>query len=536
MQRDLVLYNGAILTMDPRQPRVEALRIRAGRVLACGSSDEMRALSHADAHEVDLEGRTALPGLEDAHLHLCMHGMTLTQIDLGGTASLQETLERVWQASDKQPGSGWLRGASWDHNLWPQPTPPTRLDLDRVVDDRPIALDSKDRHSTWVNSLALQMAGVNANTPDPSGGQIVRDASGQPTGIFTENARRLIDAAIPSPTPESWRQAARAAIADCARYGITAVHSCEGPESFRALSELEQAGELAVRVWHMLPLRFLDEAVALGLRTGYGSDRLRIGHIKMFADGALGSATAEMLTPYEGQPENYGVAATDTQTLLEAVGLAARHGLASAIHAIGDAANRRVLDIYGQLAQNPAQTGLPQRHLRQRIEHVQLLSAEDLPRLATQGVIASMQPIHAAQDRLMAERQWGERCRHAYAWHSLLASGAHLAFGTDAPVEGLNPMPGLYAALTRKDADGKPSGGWYPEQRLSLDKAICAYTLGAAYAGYGEGERGSLTVGKRGDVTVLSRDISTAPPECLLDTQVDLTILEGEILYQRHGD
>ena len=535
MQRDLILYNGALLTMDPRQPRVEALCIRAGRILACGRSDDIRALASADARVVDLEGRTALPGLEDAHLHLCMHGMSLSQIDLGGAASLEAALERVQQAAGSEAGSGWLRGAGWDHNLWPHPVPPTRHDLDRVVSDRPVALDSKDHHSLWVNSLALQEAGVDGSSADPPGGQIRRDASGQPTGILSENARARIDAVIPPPDRQGWRQAARAALADCARYGITAVHSCEGPESFRALAELEQAGELTVRVWHMLPLRCLDEAVALGLRTGYGSTRLRIGHVKMFADGALGSGTAEMLAPYEGQPDNHGVAATDTQTLLEAVRLAGHHGLASAIHAIGDAANRRVLDIYERLAEELAQAESELHSLRQRIEHVQLLSAEDLPRLAALRVIASMQPIHAVHDRVMAERQWGARCRYAYAWRDLLASGAHLALGTDAPVEGLDPMPGLYAAISRRDADGNPPDGWYPEQRLGLDEALYAYTQGAAYAAYGENERGSLTVGKRGDVTVLSRDISAAPPEALLDTRADLTILDGEVVYDRDG-
>jgi predicted amidohydrolase YtcJ len=539
MQRDLILYNGSILTMDPRQPLVEALRIRERRILACGALDEIRALPLGDALEIDLEGRTALPGLEDAHLHLCMHGMALSEIDLGGTASLHQALERVRQASASQPGSGWLRGADWlrgagwDHNLWPQPTPPTRHDLDSVVSDRPVALDSKDRHSLWVNSLALQLAGISADTPDSPGGQIWRDSAGQPTGILAENARRLIDTVVPPPDRDAWRQAAGAAIADCARYGITAVHSCEGPEAFRALSELEQTDELTVRVWHMLPLRVLDEAVALGLRTGYGSDRLRIGHVKMFADGALGSGTAEMLAPYEGQPGNLGVAATDTQTLLEAVSLAARHGLASAIHAIGDAANRRVLDIYAQVANDLAESAPQHGDLRHRIEHVQLLSKEDLPRLAAQGIIASMQPIHATHDRIMAERQWGARCRYAYAWRGLLDSGAHLAFGTDAPVEGLSPMPGLYAAVTRRDAHGEPPGGWYPYQRLGLDEALHAYTLGAAYAAYGERERGSLIPGKRGDVAVLSRDITAGPPECLLDTAVDLTIVDGEIIYER---
>lgn len=527
MPRDLTLYNGAVLTMDPLRPVTEAVLLRDGRVFACGSSQEILALA-PDARLVDLGGRTALPGLEDAHLHLCMHGAALGQVDLTRAGSLPQALVLLREFAAGQPGSGWLLGGGWDHNLWPQPTLPTCHDLDRAIADRPVALDSKDRHSLWVNSIVLRLAGIGADTPDPAGGRIWRDAWGAPTGILSENARNLVTAAIPPATRDDWRRAARAALADCARYGITALHNCEGTESFRALAELEQACELTARVWHLLPLRALEEAVACGLLTGYGSERLRIGHVKMFADGALGSATAEMLAPYEGRPGHYGVVATDTKTMLEAVRLAARNGIASAIHAIGDGANRRVLDIYAQVASE-----LPDVRLRQRIEHVQLLAEQDVPRLAQLGVIASMQPIHATQDRVMAERQWGARCRHAYAWRSVLSSGARLAFGTDAPVESLNPMLGLYAAVTRRSANGEPAGGWYPSERLELDEALRAYTLEAAYAGYGENARGSLVPGKLGDVTVLSRDITAGPPETLLRTEADLTILGGEIVYER---
>lgn len=527
MSGDLILYNGSIHTLEPRQPVVEALLIRDGRVAACGARQELAALA-PEARKLDLAGRAALPGFEDAHLHLCMHGMSLARINLAGAMDLAEALAKVREASSQRSAEGWLLGGGWDHNLWPRPILPTRHDLDTVAPDRPVALDSKDRHSLWVNSLALRLAGVTGDTPDPTGGRIWRDASGQPTGILSESARQLISDAIPSPGEAEWRRAAEAAMADCARYGITAVHNCEGPEALAALAALEQAGALTMRIWQMLPLRMLEQAVALGLCTGFGSDWLRIGHVKMFADGALGSGTAEMLAPYEGQPDHYGVAATDTQTLREAVRLAAQHGLASAIHAIGDAANRRVLDIYAQVMQE-----LPRAGLRQRIEHVQLLSPEDLSRLAALGVIASMQPIHAVHDRAMAERQWGQRCRFAYAWRSLLQSGARLAFGTDAPVEGLDPLVGLYAAITRRDASGQPPEGWYPEESLSLGEALHAYTRGAAYAAYGESRRGSLAPGKLADLVVLSQDIWTGPPETLLETRVDLTIVGGEIVYQR---
>ncbi len=527
MLDDLILYNGVIRTLEAAQPVVEALLLRDGRVRAYGPSSEMFFLA-PQAMRLDLAGRMALPGWEDAHLHLCMHGQALIRVRLAGLSALPQVLARIAEANESLAGDGWLLGGGWDHNTWSIPRMPTRHELDNLIPNRPVALDSKDLHSLWVNSLALRLAGISAETPDPPGGRIWRDPSGEPTGILSESARELITVAIPPPTEADWCRAARAALADCARYGITAIHNCEGPASFRALATLEQAGELTARVWHMLPLRSLDHAIACGLRTGDGDDWLRIGHVKMFADGALGSGTAEMLAPYEDQPDHYGVAATDTQTLLEAVRLAGRHGLASAIHAIGDAANRRVLDIYAQVAQD-----LANAQLRQRIEHVQLLDPQDLPRLAKLGVIASMQPIHAVHDRPMAERRWGARCRTAYAWRSLLVSGARLALGTDAPVEELNPLLGLYAAVTRRSADGQPPEGWYPEERLSLSEALYAYTLGAAYAAYGEGIRGSLAPGKMADVVVLSHDILAQPPETLLEAQVDLTIVGGRIVYQR---
>jgi len=323
-------------------------------------------------------------------------------------------------------------------------------------------------------------------------------------------------------------RAAGSAIADAARLGVTSAHNCEGSVAFRAFRKLAEGGELTVRIWHMIPLEELPDALERGLRTGQGSPLLRVGQVKMLADGALGSCTAEMLAPYEGHPDARGVAATDSKQLYEGVRAAASGGLASAIHAIGDAANRRVLDVY----QRVAVEGL-MGTLRQRIEHVQLLSPEDLPRLAQLGVIASMQPIHATQDMEMADRHWGARARLSYAWRSLLRSGAVLAFGTDCPVEGLNPLAGLYAAVTRRRADGTPTGGWYPQESLTLQEALYAYTMGSAFASGEERDKGSLTPGKLADIVVLSRDIFAGPPEPILNTVVDMTIVGGQVVYER---
>jgi predicted amidohydrolase YtcJ len=523
---DLLLYNGSIRTMDPLAPRVEAVLIRNGRVQARGSSAVLLPLA-GTATAIDLAGRTALPGLEDAHLHLCEHGLSLSRLRLEQCASLEQVLCSVQEAASA-PGAAWVRGHGWDHNVWPLPAKPTRFDLDRVAPARPVALDSKDLHSLWVNSAALKLAGIDANTPNVPGGEIQRDSSGLPLGVLSESARQLIERVMPAATASERLAAARLAVADAARLGLTGVHSCEAPESFAALAELDRNGELALRVWHMLPLRYLGQVLALGLQTGYGTERLRIGHVKMFADGALGSGTAEMIAPYEDAPDSLGVAATCTEELYEGVRKAAEGGLASAIHAIGDAANRRVLDVYERVARE-----VPERRLRQRIEHVQLITPEDQARLSRLGVIASMQPVHCTQDMIMAQRRWGDRCHYAYPWRSLSGRGARLAFGTDTPVEAMNPLAGLYAAVTRRRPGPESAEAWYPEESLSLDQALRAYTWGSAYAAYGERERGSLTSGKWGDVTVLSGALSDNEPDALLELCVDYTIMGGQVIYQR---
>jgi len=544
MSKNLVLYNGRVHTLNARNPAAEALTVRDDRILAVGSSQDMLSLAGSGASCVDLAGRLAIPGFEDAHVHFCTHGLALRQLELGGALSLEDALARVQSSADAhRPSTGqWILGRGWNHNLWPNPVQPTRHDLDRVAKHIPVALRSKDGHSTWANSAALRSAGIDASMPDPPGGRILRDLAGEPTGILVERAADLLSSCLPKPSPSAMAEAARSAVADAARLGVTSAHNCEGAESFHSFERLAQAGELTVRIWHMIALQDLSEALARGLRTGQGNSLLRVGHLKMLADGALGSYTAEMLAPYEDHPDAYGVAVTDSEELYQAARAAAQGKVASAIHAIGDGANRRVLDIYERLAAEGLTAGL-----RQRIEHVQLLSPEDLPRLARLGVIASMQPIHATQAMEMADRHWGNRARLSYAWRSLLDSGAVLAFGTDCPVESLNPLAGLYAACTRRRcgtaarrcgaaaqrADGTLQEGWYPEERLTLGQALYAYTMGSAYASGEEQDKGSLAPGKMADIVVLSRDIFAGPPEAILDTVVDMTIVGGRVVYER---
>ncbi len=526
MQRELVLFNAAMHTMDPSAPVVEALAIRGARILAVGSSQDMLDLC-PDAEHLDMGQRVVLPGFIDAHVHFSSYGLLLQQVDLAKARSLEEALQYIERAAQELEEDQWLLGRGWNHNVWPEPVQPTRDDFDRAVDHVPAALSSKDGHALWVNSRALHMAGIDASTPDPPGGRILRRPEGEPSGILTEKAQALVREHIPPSDAQTVDQAIRAAMRDVARLGITGIHNCEGAHALAAFQRLESSDELTLRVWHMIPVDKLTQARQLGLRTGFGNDSLRIGHIKLFADGALGSGTAEMLAPYANQPDEFGVVVTGPEEMYEAVRTAARGGLACAIHAIGDGANRRVLDVYDRIAKEGLSSPLPQR-----IEHVQLLSPQDLPRLAQLGIVASMQPIHAIHDMEMADRHWGERARWSYAWHSILETGATLAFGTDCPVEPLDPLKGLYAAITRQRPDGCPQDGWYPQERLSLDQALHAYTMGPAIAS-GEAQRkGSLTPGKLADLVVLKDDIYERPEEKLCTTSVCMTIFGGHIVHE----
>lgn len=527
MQQDLVLFNASIHTMDPLVPVAEALAIRGKRILAVGASQDMFDLCPR-AKRLDLAQRVVLPGFIDAHVHFSSYGLLLQQVDLTEFHSLQKTLQRIQRAARELREDQWLLGRGWNHNVWPEPVQPTRADLDSVVDHTPVALSSKDGHTLWVNSRALQTAGVDASTSDPSGGQIRRRPDGEPSGILTEKAQGLIKEHIPTPGTEAMDQAIRTAMRDAARLGITGIHNCEGPDALAAFQRLENDGELSLRVCHMIPVDELTVARQLGLRTGFGNDLLRIGHIKLFADGALGSGTAEMLAPYENCPDEFGVVVTGSKEMYEAVRIAACGGLACAIHAIGDGANRRVLDVYKRITREGLSPPLPQR-----IEHAQLLSPQDIPRLKRLDVVASMQPIHAIHDMEMADRQWGGRARWSYAWHSILETGATLAFGTDCPVEPLNPLKGLYAAITRQRLDGYPQGGWYPQEKIILDEAVHAYTIGSATASGEAQNKGSLTPGKLADLIVLEDDIYERPEEKLLTTSVYMTILGGRIIHKK---
>ncbi len=528
-----ILTNGKIYTMDPAQPFVTALAIRDGKILVAGSDSVVRdALSRATGENViDLNGACVLPGLTDSHIHLMHFSKGLQQVQ-AETPTLPEVLAAVAGFAQRKPAGAWITGFGWNHNVWGGEFP-TAACLDLVAPEHPVALIAKSGHACWVNSLVLQLAQITAETADPPSGKIVRDGNGNPTGVLLEEAMDLVYRLMPVVSTEEAAEALRQGLAAAHRAGLTCVHDMDGVDCFLGLQILRGAGQLTLRVIKSIPLAHLDEAVGMGVRTGFGDDWLRIGGVKMFTDGALGPRTAWMLEGFDSEPANTGISATPIEDIRAAVLKANAHGLAAAIHAIGDRANREVLNIYTEARDAAVGAGSPRPYLRNRIEHVQLLHPDDAGRLAELGVIASMQPLHATSDMHIAEQHWGKRSAGGYTLRTQQERGAVLALGSDCPVETLEPLAGIHAAVTRRRADGTPGPeGWYPEQRLTIEQAVRGYTAGPAYAAGMEDRLGSLTPGKWADLTILDQDIFTIDPMEILNTRVLATLTAGRFAWR----
>lgn len=538
MLADRLLVNGRIYTMDAECPRASALAISGEHILAVGDGSAMGSeswlgdLRVAGGEVLDLQGRCVLPGLTDSHIHFTWYALGIRHVDLTGATALGEVLALVaGQAQETEPGE-WILGRGWDQERWPERRFPTAADLDRVAPEHAVMLRAKSGHALVANARALSLAGITAETPDPPGGRIGRDVEGRPNGmLFEDSAMALVAGLVPLPVPEEVDEALRSAFPSAWRVGLTSIHDVDGPPAFAAYQRLRARSELGLRVVKYLPLEALDCALEVGLQAGLGDDWLRVGGIKLFTDGALGPRTAAMLAPYEGvenESESTGVPTMEEDDLRQVMRKAARGRLPLAVHAIGDRANRMVLDAVADAAKVGA------RGLSHRIEHVQLLHPDDMHRLAQLGIVASMQPLHATQDYEMADRYWGDRCATAYAWRSLLDAGALLAFGSDCPVEDLNPFLGIHAAVTRRRPDGSPGPeGWYPEQRLTVEEAVRAYTLSPAQA-VGVGDRlGSLAPGKLADLVILDRDVFACDPMEIAKTQVLATMIGGQLVYER---
>lgn len=533
-----LLHHARIYTFDPLQPIASALVLEGERILAIGGDDLLESVP-SGAERFNLNGQTVLPGLIDAHIHLEHYALGLQKVDCE-TDTLAECLRRVEERARLLPPDGWLLGHGWNQNSWLDSPPPAAdrvagfgnlSDLDRITGGHPAYLTAKSLHAAWVNSRALQLAGITSDTPDPINGKIQRDAFGQPTGILLEAAMDLVAKHIPQPTVPQVAEAIRLAQKNLWRMGLTGVHDFDRRTCFMALQQLHATGELRLRVVKGIPLEDLPHAVGLGIQSGFGDFTLRIGNVKVFMDGALGPRTAAMFEPYVQEGQNCGILNMDAEQLFEIGRQAAESRLGLAVHAIGDRANHEALNAFEHLRAYEGQQGLPP--LRHRIEHVQVLHPDDTGRLAKLNVTASMQPIHATSDMEMAERYWGARTALAYAWRTQLQHGARLAFGSDAPVESPNPFQGLHAAVTRQRADSPPgSQGWHTEQCLTLEEAWQAFTLGPAYLAGAERHQGRLSPGYLADLIVLNRDPFSIPPEDLAKSQPAATMIGGEWVWK----
>ena len=529
---DLVILNAAIHTMDDSRPQAEALAILGNRIAALGTTAEVKALAGPKTRVIDAGRKTVLPGFNDAHVHFLTGGFSLANVDLRDAASPEELARRLGEYARRQPKGRWILGGDWDHEKWPGAPLPTRRMIDGATPEHPVFVNRLDGHMALANSLALKLACITKETKDPPGGLIVKDPkTGEPTGVLKDAAQDLVERAIPPKSFEEKHIAARAASDYAARLGVTSLTDMSAGDDVGLYQYLLERGELKTRIYATRSIVSWDVLAKTGVRAAFGSDMLRIGALKGFADGSLGSTTALFFEPYSDTPNTRGLLFDQMLPegiMLERVMAADRLGLQIMIHAIGDEANLRILDIYKEAA---AKNGARDR--RFRIEHAQHLRTNEIPRFGQQKVIASMQPYHAADDGRWCEKRIGPaRERGAYVFRSLLDSGAVLAFGSDWTVAPLDPLTGLKAAVTRQTLDGRHPGGWRPEQKITLDEAIRAYTVGAAYAEFAEHVKGSLTPGKLADLVLLDRDIYKIDAAELDKAKVLVTVVDGKVVYE----
>lgn len=525
-----MLTNGRIWTGDPTSPWAQTLAAEDGRVVAVGSTDAVEVT--AGAQVMDLQGRLVLPGFIDDHTHFVHGGEHLGSVDLRDAASPQELAHRLRVHCAKLEPQRWIVGGSWDHEAWPGALLPTRQQIDDASQHHPVFVARLDGHMALANSLALTRAGVTRATPDPPGGRIVRDADGEPTGVVKDQAMGLVSAVIPPPTDTELDSAVRAAMGEAARVGVTSIQDISTWPHFESYQRLHAAKRLTVRVAARTPIRSWERQADLVDEQGVGDSWLKLAGLKAFMDGSLGSSTALFFEPYADEPSTAGLMVEDNQpegALLSRLLDADRRGLQCSTHAIGDRANSVLLDYYEQVVEANGK-----RDRRFRIEHAQHVQRPDVQRFARLEVIASAQPCHATDDGRWAERRLGrERLASAFPFRSFLDAGVRLVFGSDWTVAPLSPILGIHAAVTRVTTDGRHPGGWVPEQKISVEEAVRAYTSEGAYAEFAEHEKGRLAPGMLCDAVVLSEDVFAVPPERITDIEVVTTIVDGEVIHDR---
>jgi len=528
---DILIINAAIHTMDQAHPIAGALAIVRDRIAAVGSTAEIRALAGPKTRVIDADQKLVLPGFNDSHVHFLTGGYSLSEVDLRDAKSPEELAKRLGEYARKLPKGRWILRGDWDHEKWPGSPVPSKEMIDAATPDHPVFVSRLDGHMALANSLALKLAGITKATKEPQGGVIVRDPrTGEPTGIFKDAAEGLIGRVIPEKSFDEKHFAARAATDYAAKIGVTSVTDMSAGEDVGVYQRMLEHGELKTRIYAIRSITSWEVLGKAGVHAVFGNDMLRIGGLKGFADGSLGSTTAFLFEPYNDAPNTRGLLFEQMLPegiMLERVAAADQSGLQVMIHAIGDEANLRILDIYQQTADKNGP-----RDRRFRIEHAQHLCASDIPRFGRQKVIASMQPYHAADDGRWCEKRIGaERAKGSYAFRTLLDTGAVMAFGSDWTVAPLNPLEGIKAAVTRQTLDGKHPNGWIPEQKITVDEAVRAYTVGSAYAEFAEKVKGAITPGRLADLVMLDRDIYSVPPSEIDKARVILTIVDGRVVY-----
>jgi predicted amidohydrolase YtcJ len=578
----LLLTGGKVFTSDARGTIAEAVAVEGNRIVAVGTTREIEA-NYEGERTIDLRGKLVTPGFNDAHIHFLQGGRALMLVDLNGARTLAEAKARVAARVREVPSGAWILGRGWDHTLWGGEWP-SKKDLDDVAPNNPVFLSRVDGHTTWANSLALQKAGITRETKNPQGGEIVRDASGEATGILKETAGNLVAQVVPEPTHAEMAEALTRALAEALRYGVTSIQTNDVPstDATPLYREFLKAGKLTVRVaeWQQFANSLADIKRERAEFAAFGDDpfRLRLTALKGYVDGTLGSRTSAMLAPFSDDPHNSGIPRMTPEQLTKMIVERDAAGFQIALHCIGDRANRMALDGFeqafktngypwpggrsketsanysGPISASPEQLKKsaeegekilnsidlfadyrPRYTTRHRIEHAQVVAPSDFERFRSLDVIASMQPSHAISDKRWAEDRLGEyRVMGAYSWHTMMAHGVHVPFGTDWPVESMNPYLGLYAAVTRQSVDGQPPGGWWPEERISIEDAIRNYTAEGAYASFEEKDKGQIAAGMLADLVVHTKDLLTVEPKEILQTEPDTVVFDGRVIYERN--
>jgi predicted amidohydrolase YtcJ len=529
----IFFLHGRIYTNDPQHPWAAAMAVREGKIYCIGGIDTVMLEcggGQEDAETVQFNGHFVMPGFNDAHVHLGAAGADMLAVQLNGAASVEELQKRLADAVGTHKENEWITGSGWDHTRWPEKIFPTKQQLDAVAPKNPVLLTHVSGHVAVANSLALKIAGITKDSPNPKGGEIDHDANGEPTGMLKEgSAMSLVAQNIPDPSEEQRRHGIELVLADVAKNGVTSVQDNSEWEDFQVYHDLREEGKLTARITEWLHFTTsLGELQNMRSEGGVRDSFLKTGALKMVTDGALGSRTAALLAPYSDDPSTSGILTMDPAKLRQMAIERDKAGFQLAFHAIGDRANRVALDVFEAVAKANGP-----RDRRDRIEHAQVVAPEDFPRFANLNVIASMQPSHQTTDMRWAEQRVGpDRIKGAYAWATLQKGGARLAFGTDYPVEPISPMRGLYACVTRELPDGGPPGGWQPQEKISLEDCIRAYTSGSAYAQFEDGKKGELKRGEYADFVVLSNDLTKIPPSEFVKTRVLRTVVGGRTVYQ----